>query len=199
MNAVSRQSAGFTLIEMMVSLVILSMIMLATVTALRTLGNTQGSLERLTLRNDEIRSVSSFLRDAMESAIVGDDSGGLSLGGGGGGLTLFEASPTSLLWSSVVRFGESSGGSYAVRVALEGSEVVLRWQKPDRAGRVGDWNNAASRTLISDVQRFDVAYRRVVDGPWQQQWDERGAPRWVRLQVQAGKRFWPDIVMQVAR
>ena len=154
-------------------------------------------MDRLTLRNDEIRSVSSFLRDAMESAVLGGDTGGLSLGGWE--RTLFEAGPTFLVWRSVVRFGESSGGSYAVRIALEGSEAVLRWQRTDALGHLGDWNKAASRAFITDVQNFDVAYRREADGPWLREWDNRGAPGWVRLQVRAGERFWPDIVMQVAR
>ena len=77
----TRRRRGFTLIEMSVALVVLSLIMLATVTALRTLGNTQVAVDRLTLRNDEIRSVSSFLRDALESAILGGGTGRrLSLG-----------------------------------------------------------------------------------------------------------------------
>ena len=189
---------GFTLIEMSVALVVLSLIMLATVTALRTLGNTQVAVDRLTLRNDEIRSVSSFLRDALESAILGGDTGGLSLGGVVNP-TLFEISPTSLVWRSVVRFGENAGGSYVVRVALEGSELVLRWQRPDASGRLDEWNKTASRAFIGDVQSFDVAYRREFAGPWLSEWDEQGAPAWVRLQVRAGERFWPDIVMQVAR
>lgn len=194
----TRRRRGFTLIEMSVALTVLSLIMLATVTALRTLGNTQVAVDRLTLRNDEIRSVSSFLRDAVESAILGGGTGGLSLGGVVDP-TLFETSPTSLVWRSVVRFGENAGGSYAVRVALEGSEVVLRWQRPDALGHLEDWNKTASRAFITEAQNFDVSYRREIDGRWLREWDERGAPGWVRLQVRAGGRFWPDIVMQVAR
>ena len=40
------RSRGFTLVEVMVSLAVLSLILLATVSALRTFANTQGSLER---------------------------------------------------------------------------------------------------------------------------------------------------------
>ena len=72
-------SRGFTLIEVVVSLAILSLVLLGTVTGLRTLGNTQVSLERVTQRADEVRTVSAFLRDLMESAVVGSGSGGLTL------------------------------------------------------------------------------------------------------------------------
>ena len=194
-----RPKAGFTLIEMVVSLAVFSMIMLATVTALRTLGNTQGSLEQLTSRNDEIRSVSSFLRDALESAVIGSDRGGLSLGGSGQDLTVFEVRPGALIWSTAVRFGESAGGSYVVRVAREDKQVVMRWQKPAPNGLIGPWNKAPTRTLISDVQSFDVAYRRQMGGQWRREWDSGGAPGWIRMQIQAGDRYWPEIVMQVAR
>ncbi|MFT4872354.1 type II secretion system protein J [Congregibacter sp.] len=194
-----RKAEGFTLIEMMVSVTILSLVMLATVTALRTLASTQSSLNKVTDRNDEIRSVSSFLRDALESAVVGSSSGGLTVGGGSAEMTVFEASSTQLMWKTTMMFGESVGGSYVVRVAQENPNVVLRWQKMDARGQVGEWNNASARTLVEDVQEFLVAYRREFDGDWLSEWDGRGAPGWVRLRIRAAERYWPDIVMEVAR
>jgi general secretion pathway protein J len=184
---------------MMVSVTILSLVMLATVTALRTLASTQSSLNKVTDRNDEIRSVSSFLRDALESAVVGSSSGGLTVGGGSAEMTVFEASSTQLMWKTTMMFGESAGGSYVVRVAQENPNVVLRWQKMDARGQVGEWNNASARTLVEDVQEFLVAYRREFDGDWLSEWDGRGAPGWVRLRIRAAERYWPDIVMEVAR
>jgi general secretion pathway protein J len=91
--AVNRDSAsrGFTLIEVVVSLAILSLVLLGTVTGLRTLGNTHVSLERVTQRADEVRTVSAFLRDLMESAVVGSGSGGLTLGGGSSAASYFRS------------------------------------------------------------------------------------------------------------
>ncbi|WOJ93426.1 prepilin-type N-terminal cleavage/methylation domain-containing protein [Congregibacter variabilis] len=196
---ISRRSQGFTLVEMMVSVTILSLVMLATVTGLRTLASTQTSLNRVTDRNDEIRSVSSFLRDALESAVVGSSSGGLSVGGGSAEMTVFEASSTQLMWKTTMMFGERAGGSYVVRIAEERPNIVLRWQKMNVFGQVGDWNKASARTLVEDVQEFAVAYRRQVEGEWASQWDGRGPPGWVRLRIRAGERYWPDIVMEVAQ
>ena len=64
---------GFTLVEVMVALTILSLVMMATVTGLRTLANTQSAIERMTSRVDEVRSVSIFLRDLLTSASSGTD------------------------------------------------------------------------------------------------------------------------------
>lgn len=193
------RQAGFTLIEMMVAVTILSLVLLATVSGFRTLATTQGSLNRFTERNDEIRSVSSFLRGALESAVLGSSSGGLSLGGGGADMTVFESAADQLMWKTTMLFGEGAGGSYVVRVAREGPQVVLRWQKMSPRGELDVWNKAPSRTLIDDVEEFAVAYRRAVDGPWLSAWDGRGPPGWVRMRVRAAERYWPDIVMEVAR
>jgi general secretion pathway protein J len=103
------------------------------------------------------------------------------------------------MWKTTMMFGESAGGSYVVRVAQENPNVVLRWQKMDARGQVGEWNNASARTLVEDVQEFLVAYRREFDGDWLSEWDGRGAPGWVRLRIRAAERYWPDIVMEVAR
>ena len=70
------KSRGFTLIEVIVALGIFSLIMLATVSGYRTLGNTASTIDRMTDRTDELRSVSAFLRDALENAVVGTESGG---------------------------------------------------------------------------------------------------------------------------
>jgi general secretion pathway protein J len=185
---------------MMVAVTILSLVMLATVTGFRTLATTQTSLTKITDRNDEIRSVSSFLRDALESAVIGTGgSGGLSLGGGGSDITIFETAPDRLIWKTSMLFGESAGGSYVVRVAREGSEIVLRWQRANPQGLIDDWNKASARTLVEDLQEFYVAYRRAASAEWQSEWDGRGPPGWVRLRIRAGERYWPDIVMEVAR
>jgi general secretion pathway protein J len=71
-----QSSRGFTLIEVIVALGIFSLIMLATVSGYRTLGNTASTIDRMTDRTDELRSVSAFLRDALENAVVGTESGG---------------------------------------------------------------------------------------------------------------------------
>ncbi|MEQ8517148.1 MAG: prepilin-type N-terminal cleavage/methylation domain-containing protein [Chromatocurvus sp.] len=193
------RARGFTLVEVMVALTILTLVMLATVTGLRTLGNTQVAIERLTGRVDEMRSVSSFLRDTLNSAVTGSDTGGLTLGGGAGERTIFEVRPNALIWKAVILFGEGFGGSYVVRVAGEGGDLVLRWQEQNRFGEVGDWNKAPSRTLVSGLQEFTVAYRREPGGEWLSDWDKQGAPGWVRLRIRADDRYWPDLVMQVMR
>ncbi|MEM9398488.1 MAG: prepilin-type N-terminal cleavage/methylation domain-containing protein, partial [Pseudomonadota bacterium] len=51
----SGPSQGFTLVEVLVGISILSLVLLATVSGLRTLASTQLSLTAVATRNDELR------------------------------------------------------------------------------------------------------------------------------------------------
>jgi len=181
----------------MVALTILSLVMLATVTGLRTLANTQVAIERMTSRVDEVRTVSSFLRDTLQSTVAGNDTGGLSLGGGGGGgSTFFRAYPNAVELKSIVLFGEGYGGSYLIRVAQESDQLVLRWLEPGRHPRPEDWEGAPSRVLVADLDELKVAYSREFSGDWLEQWDREGMPELLRLQIKASGRYWPDLILR---
>ena len=208
MNAVSVRAApgrlsvgGFTLVEVVVALAILSLVMLTTITGLRTLANTQVSLERIAGRVDQMRTVSSFLRDTLESAAIGGGgSGGLSLGADSRESAYFELTPQSLTWKSTILIGESFGGTYLLRVAREDDLLVLRWQEPGPSGEPQqEWSQAHERTLVENLQEFEVAWREDAGDDWQQQWEAGDEAGWVRLQVRTADRYWPELVIQVPR
>jgi general secretion pathway protein J len=194
-----RAVAGFTLVEVVVALAILSLVMLTTITGLRTLANTQVSLERTTGRIDQVRTVSSFLRDTLESAAVGSSgAGGLALGGRSREAAYFEITPEGLVWKSTILIGESFGGTYLLRVAREDDLLVLRWQEPGPSGAPGeDWSEAQERTLVEDLQEFELAWREEAGDDWQQEWEKGDVVGWVRLQLRASDRYWPELVIQV--
>jgi len=193
-------SAGFTLVEVVVALAILSLVLLATITGLRTLANTQVSLGRMAERVDGMRTVSSFLRDTMESAVAGGSaSGGLALGSGGSSResAYLEMASDGLVWKSTILIGERFGGSHLLRVAREEEQLVLRWQQGDASGQPQDWSQAQARTLVEGLQDFEVSWRESVQGEWRQQWQQGDKVGWVRLQVKAANRYWPELIMQV--
>lgn len=190
---------GFTLVEVVVALSILSLLLLATVSALRTFGNTQASLEKLTNRVDEMRTVSGFLRDTLQSAVVGTRRSGLSLGGTPPASSYFKGDARSFAWKAPVLFGEGYGGTFLVRVAREQDKLVLRWQEPTRGDRDIKWSGTPSRDLLEGVEEFSVYYRAEFGEPWRGQWNEENSPALVRIGIKAAGRYWPDLILQVQR
>lgn len=191
---------GFTLVEVMVALTLLSLVLMATVTALRTLGNTQITLERMTDRVDEVRSVSNFLRDLLESAMVGSNSD-FSLGGGSSEASYFRSGEDFLEFESIVLFGELYGGSYLVRVAKEKTQLVLRWQELPGSKPVQEWKDMPSRVMVEQLDELTVATREEYAKAWEdrRREDDLSVPMVVRLGIKASGRHWPDLIMQVQR
>jgi general secretion pathway protein J len=197
-----RAQQAFTLVEVMVALSILSLVMLATVTGLRTLANTQLAIERTTSRIDEVRTVSGFIRDTLESAILDSRSGRRTRGASASvasGSSFFELSRYSVAWKATVLFGENFGGSYLVRVAREDDQLVLRWQEPSAKGAAGDWAEAQSRILVTDLEEFEVTYKPDFFQPWTDEARRDSSPQLVRMQIKSRGKYWPDLILRVPR
>ncbi|MBA6414269.1 prepilin-type N-terminal cleavage/methylation domain-containing protein [Parahaliea sp. F7430] len=190
-------SRGFTLVEVVVALAVLSLIMLATVSALRTFANTQTSLDRVIERIDETRTVSSFLRSLVASAAQGQYEGGLTLGGPPENSSFFFADESFMTWKATVLFGENFGGTYLLRVQRQGDALVLLWQEPSNDNSNVDWSDAASRQLISGLQEFSLAFRPNFVDDWVTKWEPGAPPALVRLRIKTRDRYWPDLVMEL--
>jgi general secretion pathway protein J len=187
----------------MVALTILSLVMLATVSGFRTLAQTQTTLDRTINRVDEIRTVSAFLRQVFESGIVGENRGGigLTLGGAGGGDSeaFFDMNPSGIVLKSIVMMGEGFGGTQVVRVAREGSAIILRWSQEELKVKDERWQRYPSRELVRDVEEFVVSSRAKSDAPWTPEWEGNGVPESIRVVLKAHGRFFPELIIPVQR
>ena len=196
----ARPAPGFTLIEVIVALAILSLIMLATISAMRTFANTQGSLDRLSGRIDEIRTVSSFLRDTLDSTVFSAGNGGLSLGGRGGQeLAYFAGTGSSVDWKAPILFGEGFGGTFLLRLAHEQDQLLLRWQEPVEPGQPVEWNDTESRVMVASVEAFEASFLPEFGDEWQEDWKSLDSPALIRLRIKANGKYWPDLIMQIQR
>lgn len=190
---------GFTLVEVMVAITILSLIMLLLVAGLRGLGGTQTSIQRVVDRADQVRTVSAFLRDSLETAVVGGDSNSLVLGGGASETTYFRFQKDSLEWKSRILFGENYGGSYFLRLAPEGEALVLRWQDSVNFSVPEDWQDAPHRVMLESLEELQLSIREDFGAGWETPEDQKTPPQLVRIQIKSLGRYWPELIVPVQR
>lgn len=195
-----RPARGFTLIEMMIALTLFSMMMLAIVAAMRTLGNTQSTLEQVTGRVDEIRGVSEFLRNSLSMAmpVVRLGSPGEAAGGSGGDGTYFVGDSRQVYWVAPFVAGADLGGAYVMHLARVEDRLELRWHPYDRDASAVEWGGLESRVLIDDVQAFSVGYLGGFEDDWEDEWPGyQRNPVALRLTIRARDRYWPELVIRL--
>lgn len=148
---------GFTLLEVLVVMALLSIIMLGMVSALRSVG--QGSdrvQERLQQLDDQRVSVA-FLRSAL-GTVSGRQVARLAGAG-----PLFEGAPEHIAWVGVMPARPGVGGRFFFRLAVEpvaqGGALVLRFlpwvDQPD----FPDWSGAAVQTIFVSTHAVEFRYQ----------------------------------------
>lgn len=194
MKSASHRPAGFTLVEMLIALVLLSLLALGMVSALRTMGQTQDRIDQRFARADEFQSVAAFVEQTLERL---SDRRAL-LQEQGKPLALFNGHPQSLEWLGIMPARHGMGGRYFFRLAVEavahGQGLVLRYQPWKGESSWPDWAGASSRVLVPDVVGLDIGYGGKEMAP--QQWVPVWAPAEVlpariRLGVVTREGAWP--------
>lgn len=196
--SVLKGQRGFILMEVLVALTLLSLMMAATVAALRTLATTRDSVQAVTDRVDELRLVSRFIRNALESALPAGSQGLLSLGGAVETNGVFNGDQHSVRWSAPLVMGQGAGGLYDVQLSHENRQLLLRWRNPVRGyGQDPSWSSAPQRVLLHGVDEFQLQYRTALGEPWIDQCDDQCKPLALSLQIKTGGRYWPQMIVSL--
>jgi len=148
---------GFTLVEMLVVMVLLSLIMLATISALRGVAQGSDRTAEHFVRLDDERTVSDFLRGvfARVSArrVTRPERSG----------PLFEGAPDHVAWVGVMPARYGAVGRTFFRLAIEPSEqggaLVLRYLPWSDQPRFPDWQQTAAQVLVPGAQGLALRYR----------------------------------------
>lgn len=192
-------SRGFTLVEMMIALVVLSLISLGTVTAMRTLGMTQERLSATTERVDELRQVSQFLRNSLRQAVVPPQSGfGGTWAEPVAGLALAE--DDELIWLAPFDTAGGMGGLIYFRLYRDGSDLRVQLQPHRDTFDHASWTTlAAGEVLVSGLEDLQIGYRHATGEAWQAAIADDDLsnylPEAIRIVIRADGRFWPDIIV----
>lgn len=196
MKRSGRNVAGFTLVEILVVMTLMSVVMLALGAAMRTIAQTEERVDQRLQRADEMRVATSFLNSTLGRISARKSQAPTQVGGS---LALFSATSAAVMWVGVMPARYGAGGRYFFRLALErqgdGASLVIRFVPWTGAGVFPDWASADSRVLVRGASRLDLAYADK-DGSWRSDWpDPLLLPGRIRISVRTPTLEWPQIVI----
>jgi general secretion pathway protein J len=194
---------GFTLLELLVVMSLLSVIMVGLMSAMRTMAQTESKIDQRLERLDEIRVARTFLQQTISrvSALKLDAPGAT-----GKKIIPFTATPDSMTWVGILPARPNIGGRHFFRLAIEdtpgGRELVLRFAPwaPDIIAP--NWTNAEARILIKDIQQINIQAQGLppskssLTEPWPQGWQNGWPiadtlPEQLRLNLIDSRGEWP--------
>lgn len=190
------KAAGFTLVEILVVLTLMSVVMLALGAAMRTIAQTEERVDQRLQRADEMRVATSFLNNTLSRISPRKSTAPTAVGGS---LALFSAAPGSVMWVGVMPARYGAGGRYFFRLAVEpqttGPNLVIRFAPWTGTGVFPDWASADSRVLVRSVSQLNLEYAQQ-DGSWRGDWiDPLLLPSRIRISVRTPVLEWPQIII----
>lgn len=186
---------GFTLLELLVVMALLSLLMLGMGSALRSTARVEQGVDARLARADAMRVTSDFLRTVLSrvSARQGVPSAARP------DAHDFAGSADSLWWLGVMPARHGAGGMHHFRLGIEPAGLVLRYQAW-RGEALPDWDRAESLLLVAGATRLALRFEddRRAPSRWVADWTAPEAmPRRVSLAVVTPSHAWPAIVVQM--
>lgn len=187
---------GFTLVELLVVMALLSLLMLGLVSALRTMAQTEERIDGRLAQADEFRVTTAFVQDVLGRISVRKQQEEILKQGGSP--FLFDGQIHSVAWVGIMPARHGTGGRHFFRLGLEGSggeaALVIRFAPWDESAFFPNWEQAQARTLLKGVTSFALSYEDVTKEPetWTPTWQGIDSlPEHVRLDVQIRSGDWP--------
>jgi general secretion pathway protein J len=200
-------SHGFTLVEILVVITLLSVVVLAMGAALRTFAQTETRLDgRLTV-SDEFRSATSFIKATLGRASVRKPELAEPIAASADArptdnAVLFAADAHSVAWIGVAPARYGAGGLTYFKLAVEpsggDSNLVIRFTACDNSAAFPPWADAEARVLVAAVTAFDLLYEdsRAAPGIWSATWNRSDRlPDRLKIQLRTAQAVWPEIII----
>ena len=206
-RTLGRLTRGFTLVEVLVAMSLLAVVMVATLSAMRTMAQTEVRVDERLQRLDQMRVVNGFLRAALgrvESTLRA------SAQAPGERNLQFSADPKSVSWIGIMPARYGAGGRYFFHLSVQdaGSEasLVLRYTPWAAQPDFPNWANSEAQILVRNVVNFQVEAEglpvdlQIVPTTWPMGWNvgwaEKAAlPQRVRLSWADQVGAWPPLVV----
>ena len=186
-----RREAGMTLVEVMISAVVLSMVMLALSASLRTFATTYTAVEQSADRTARLREVTYFLRHVLREAYSPHQGA-------------FHVSGSEISWLAPIDRVGAAGGVTWLRLRRAGDTVMLDFAIPDtetaeKARTDPAWGDVIpSEVLLEDVKLFRV---QAIKAPSRNGFDDENdelndeLPPGVQLEWELEGMSWPPLIV----
>lgn len=206
-----RPSGGFTLVEVLIALTLLSLLMLALTGAMRAMGQTEERVEQRIATADDYRATVHLLQDVLGRVSARRFASGRA--GAPPEAPFFEAAPDSLAWIGIMPARYGVGGRHYMRLAVEAgpdgaSQLVLRYAPWTGAPAFSAWEQADGQVLAAPVQAMTLRYQEPASGGWSPVWPPLGVPHTtlppallpgaVALQLEGAQPGWPPLVVALS-
>lgn len=190
---------GFTLLELLVVMALLSVVMLALGSALRTIAQSEERIDRRLVRADEFRVASAFIRTTLERISARKVAAPATTEGSP---LLFAAAPDAVAWVGIMPARYGAGGRHFFRLGVESvngeAALVLRFAPWVDSPTFPDWSQAESLVLVTRVTSLSIRYEdaRVVPSVWGAEWLHKDVlPARIDLVIDTDVGAWPNLVV----
>lgn len=192
-------SNGFTLVELLVVMTLLSLVVLALGSSLRTMAQTQERLDASLTRTDELRVTDMFLRSILGRIAAHKKPG---IRAQGENPFLFSGEASSISWIGVMPAGYGSGGRHFLQLKVEddGGEgaLVLRYSPWIDDASPPNWASAKRHVIAKPIASMQLQYQDAAIEPpqWVAVWSSPDAlPERVRVSLTGQNGVWPAAVV----
>ncbi|MDD2545113.1 MAG: prepilin-type N-terminal cleavage/methylation domain-containing protein [Burkholderiaceae bacterium] len=189
------RGGGFTLLEILVTLALLSLLLLGMASSLRTMAQTEERVDQRLGQADEMRVAVGFVRTTLGRVSMRPTGAPPQEGVSPYG---FVGQPDHVAWIGIMPARHGAGGRYFFRLGLEAvqgrSALVIRFVPWSDAPAFPDWAQAESRVLVQDVLGLALTYEdgRQFEPAWQPLWQRTDSlPERVRIDLQTRTGVWP--------
>lgn len=188
-----RTEAGFTLLEILVALTVLSFLMVGLTQGVRFGLLAWDAQARAVNANADLDAVDRTLRLLISQADPGVSTEQPS----------FKGDQTTLAMTTKLPETASTAISRDadVRLLVDGEHrLILRWVPHPHAERLGPPLPPTETVMISNVDRLDIAYWQPTaqgGGGWVKAWTQQDLPLLVRIRVgfiKGDQRHWPEVI-----
>ena len=186
---------GFTLVEVLIALALLSLILLGLTGALRTFADSAARIETRAWRSDDVRLVSALLREALGNAAAIN----ILLPGNQAVVKAFSGGEDQIEWVGVLPARHGLGGLHHLRLQI-GQDRSLQLTMAPLMGenRPADWQLGRSRALVYELDQFSLRYQGAGQQVWLPAWtDTTVLPARVSVQIAASGEIWPPLIVSL--